>query len=517
MQELTHSQFLDLLRQRGIEISARDGHLLISAPRGAVDSELHAELTRRKPEMLAALEGATASQSLYPLVPRERNSKVPQTHAQQGMWLIDYFAPGNAAYNIPQAFLIEGPVDAEVLQKAVDNLLARHEVLQTYFYEDKGELLQAVSSDAKALVGFTDISTVTESDREQKLQQLLQEQARQSFDLSHAPLVRFHLFRLTKQRHVIFSNIHHIIADRRSLTILQEELGVLYLAAARNEAATLPDLPIQYADYAVWISKHLDSTAMTDQIQYWKTKLAGAPPFLELPSSRPYPEQRTAEGATVPVVISASLQAALNLIGRQEGATMFMTLLTAFAVLLYKHSGKEDFCIGSPFTSRNQIETEPLIGLFVNMLALRCQMAGDPSFRESLRRVRATALEAYEHGDIPFQEVVRALRPDPRLRRSPLFQIMFGFDPDMRSGPGSFIPIDTNPGKARFDLTLQLGETPDGIAGTFEYSTDLFDAESVEQMATQFVALLGEVTQHPDRKISSIELFSSSETGPTVQ
>lgn len=517
MQELTHSQFLDLLRQRGIEISARDGNLQVSAPKGSVDPALFAELVRRKPEMLVALENATASLGSHPLVPRERNCKVPQTQAQQGMWLIDYFAPGNAAYNIPQAFRIEGPVDAAVLQEAVDNLLMRHEVLRTHFYEEEGELLQAVSSDARAIVDFTDISTVAENDREQRFHELLQEQARLPFDLSRAPLIRFHLFRLTKQRHVVFSNIHHIIADGESLKILQEELAVLYKAAARNEVADLRDLPIQYADYAVWMSKHLDSAAMMGQLQYWKMKLAGAPPFLELPSSRPYPEERTAAGATVPVVISASLQAALNKVGQQEGATMFMTLLTAFAILLYKHSGKEDFCVGSPFTSRNQIETERLIGLFVNMITLRCQMGGEPGFREVLRRIRATALEAYENSDIPFQEVVRALKPDPRSRRSPLFQIMFGFDSDMRYAPDSGIPIDTNPATARFDLTLQLSKTADGIAGSFEYSTDLFDAESIEQMAAQFVALLEDVTQHTDRKISDMELLSSSEARPAMR
>ncbi len=504
MQELPQAQFLDFLRQRNIAISVKDGRLQISAPVGAVDPELRAELLRRKPELLETLQSAAAPPRHSPLVPMERTGRIPQTHAQQGMWLIEHFTPGNVAYNIPEAFIVEGPVDTSALQVAVDRLLARHEILRTYFYEDEGDLLQAVSNDARASVGFTDLSMAAERDREQELGKLIREQARQPFDLKRPPLVRFHLFRLTKQRHAIFFNIHHIISDRRSLAILQQELIALYQAAVRNETAALPELPVQYADYAIWTSKHLAEGAMNGQIQYWKTKLAGAPATLELPSSRPYPEQRTAWGANVLIAIPPPVHAALNEIARHEGATMYMTLLAAFAVLLYKQSGKEDFCLGSPFTHRNQIETEPLIGLFVNMLVFRCRLEGQPSFREFLRRMRTTALEAYENSDLPFQELVRILKPDLRSRRSPLFQIMFGFDSDARPGQCGLAQLDTNPGTAKFDLTLQLREGLDGIFGGFEYCTDLFDAATIEQMSAQFSALLDQLIQRPDQPISSL-------------
>ncbi len=511
MQELSHSEFLDILTQCGIEVYVKDGRLQISAPAGTIDLQLRAELVRRKPELLGVLRGVDGFPRPLPLLAMPRTSRIPQTHAQQGLWLIDHFTPGNVAYNIPEAFLIEGPVEIEALQKAVDGLLARHETLRTFFYEEEGELLQAVSPDARATVGFTDVSMITESERDQTLRKLIREQARQPFDLNEPPLVRFHLFRLTDQQHAVFFNIHHIIADGRSLIILQRELSLLYQAAARNETPRLPELPVQYADYAIWAGKYLTGGPMAGQIQYWKSKLAGAPAFLTLPSSRPYPEQRTAWGATVPVVISSSLRDALREVGRQENATMFMTLLAAFAVLLYKHSGEEDFCIGSPFTHRNQVETEPIIGLFVNMLVFRCQLAGQPSFREFLRRVRATALEAYEHSDLPFQELVRALKPDPRSLRSPLFQVMFGFDSDTGAGHGGFIQIDTDPGTARFDLTLQLSENPKGIVGSFEYCTDLFDAASIEQLALQFLALVAEIAEHPEQPISNIELVNSAQ------
>ncbi len=490
MQEISHSQFLSLLRQRRIEITVRNGRLQVSAPPGAVDSECRAELARRKPELLRLLENAETAAAPGPLVPMERTGRIPQTHAQQGLWLIDHFAPGNVAYNIPEAFAIEGSVEAEALQKAVDGLLARHETLRTWFYEDEGELLQAVSPEAMAPVGFTDLSGIAESDRDQALQSLMRVQARLPFDLRHAPLVRFHYFRLADQRHVVFFNIHHIIADRRSLGILKEELILLYRAAVLNQPAGLADLPVQYADYAIWATKRLNTNAIAGQIEYWKQKLAGVPPFLQLPLSRPYPEQRTAWGATAPILVPSQLREALTEVARQEGATMFMAFLAAFAVLLHKQSGQEDFCIGSPFTHRNHVETEPIIGLFVNMLIFRCQFTGDPSFRQFLQRVRATALDAYQYSDVPFQELVRTLRPDLRSRRSPFFQVMFGYDSIAGPAHEGVMQIDTDPGTARFDLTLYLRENPNSVAGSFEYCTDLFDAASVDRMVTQFTTLL---------------------------
>ncbi len=503
MQELTQAQFLNLLRQHGIEISVKEERLQISAPTGAVDAELRAELLRRKPDLLQTLRAAPPSHR-RPLVPMERSGRIPQTHAQQGMWLIDHFTPGNVAYNIPEAFIVERPVDLRLLQIAVDRLLGRHETLRTRFFEDEGDLLQAVSDSVRAPVGFTDISTTPEKNRDQALRGLIRKQARQPFDLNQPPLVRFHLFRLTKQRHVIFFNIHHIISDRHSLAILQHELIVLYHAGVRNEPAMLPDLPVQYADYAIWADRYLAEGALAKQIQYWKTKLAGAPPCLDLFSGRPYPEQRTAWGANVLLAIPAPVSSALVELSREEGATMFMTLLAAFAVLVHKQSGKQDFCLGSPFTHRNQVETEPIIGLFVNMLVFRCQFDGEPTFREFLRRMRVTALEAYEHSDVPFQELVRALKPDLRSLRSPLFQIMFGFDSNVRAGQSVLTQFDTDPGTAKFDLTLQLRESPEGISGWFEYCTDLFDAATIEQLSAQLGFLLGEIIRQPDQPISTI-------------
>ncbi len=506
MQELTTLQFINLLRQRNIDVHAKEGRLQINAPAGAVDAQLRGELTRRKSDLLATLQGAAAVQMQCPLAPAERTEKIPQTDAQQGLWLIDHFDPGCVAYNIPIAYSIQGPFDPAALQTAVDQMLVRHESLRTYFYEEDGELFQAVASEANTTLEFTDLSNLSEANRDQALETLIRKQGRRPFDLNQAPLVRFHLFRLTEQRHVVFYNIHHIIADRRSLTILWEELSTLYQAVVRKETATLPNLPIQYPDYAVWAAKHLTAGRMQTQVLYWKTKLAALPAYLELSGDRPYPEKRTPWGETTLIVIDAPLRDSLRKIAQQEGATMFMTLLAAFAVLLYRKSGKEDFCIGSPSTLRKQVETESIIGLFVNMLVFRCDLAGEPSFRDVLRRIRTTALEAYENSDLPFQELVRTVKPDLRSLRSPFFQVMFGLDSeDGRQLPG-VMQIDTKPGTARFDLTLQLTESANGIYGSFEYCTDLFDGPGMTAMSGRFVALLREISAYPDRSVSALEI-----------
>jgi non-ribosomal peptide synthetase component F len=254
------------------------------------------------------------------------------------------------------------------------------------------------------------------------------------------------------------------------------------------------------------MNQHLADQTMERQFQYWKEKLAALPPYLELSNGRPYPEKRSPWAATTPVLINGSLRDGLNNLAQQEGATLFMTLLAALAVLLYKRTNNEDFCIGSPITYRKQVETEPLIGMFVNMLAFRCRLDGQPSFRQLLRRVRTTALEAYENSDIPFQRLVRVLNPNPGSPRPPFFQVMFGFDSDMTAQPDNLLSLDTTPGMARFDLTLELREQVGGIFGSFEYSTDLFDEPTVANLARDFVRVLVAASSEPDLPISGLEL-----------
>ena len=501
MNKLTNSQFLELLSRRNIRIHSKDGRLQISAPTGAIDSQLHAELVRRKSDLLTLLENTESP--AQPLSARpEDGQRIPQTPAQQGLWLIEHHEPGNVAYNIPEAFLINTHVELIALQEAVNRLLTRHEMLRTSFHEDDGDLFQSVSAEARTGVGFTDLSSLPEANRDQILRKLIREYARQPFDLRRPPLARFHLFRLDEHKHVLFLNIHHIISDRKSVDVIREELVALYQETISTEPANLPELPVQFADYAIWMTKQMDGKAIEKQIGYWKRKLAGSPPFLELPHRNPYPKKRTSWGATLPVTIPVSLRALLNKVAMEENATPFMTYLTVLALLLYLYSGSEDFCIGSPITDRRHVATERMVGLFLNMLTFRCQLTQEYSFREVLRRVRQTALEAYDNSDVPFQKLVRALKPDRRFQRSPIFQVTFGFESHLHTSI-DLLQIHTEPGTARYDLTLNLEENRDGISGSFEYCTDLFEESDIVKLA-QGLAIVQEVAREPDQSISGV-------------
>jgi hypothetical protein len=501
MNKLTNSQFMELLSRKNIRIHSKDGRLQVSAPTGAIDSQLHTELARRKSDLLALLEKPESD--VQPLSARPKDGqRIPQTPAQQGLWLIEHHEAGNVAYNIPEAFLINTHVELIALQEAVNQLLVRQEMLRTSFHEDDGDLFQDVSAEAKAEVGFTDLSLLPEANRDQILRKMIRDHARQPFDLRRPPLARFHLFRLGEHEHVLFLNIHHIISDRKSVDIIREELVALYQEIISNEPASLPQLPLQFADYAIWMTKQMDGKAIEKQIGYWKRKLAGVPPFLELPHSNPYPKKRTSWGATLPVTIPVSLRALLDKVATEENATPFMTYLAVLALLLYLFSGSEDFCIGTPITERRHVATERMVGLFFNMLAFRCQLTPENSFREILGRVRETALEAYDHSDVPFQKLVRALKPDRRFQRAPIFQVTFGFESHLHTRT-DLLQIHTEPGTARYDLTLNLVENRDGISGSFEYCTDLFDESDIVKLA-QGLAIVHEAAREPDRSISEV-------------
>ena len=498
LQELSCPMFLNLLGRKHIHLRAKDGRLVVNAPLGVLDDLLRAEIKRRKTDLLAVL-GTPGGASPEPsLLPASRGGRIPLTSSQQGMWLIEHFDPGNVSYNIPTAFRIDSSLDIDLLQKSIDLVIARHEILRTSFHEEEGELYQTIAPSAKTLVGATDLTSLPEEEAETEARTRIREHGRQRFDLRQPPLLRCHCFRITPARDLLFLNLHHIIADLQSLSILRQELAVCYQAVSADRAPELPVLSLQFADYAIWAAAQMDSGRVQSQLQYWKQKLDGLPAYLELPVKGSYPEQRSAWGATVTFEVSSATSRSLVAVGRQSGATPFMTFLAAYALLIARFSGQRDFCIGSPVTQRKQIETQPMIGLFVNMVAYRIQFDPQLSFRDILRQVRTTALEAYEQSDVPFQTLVRALRFNRRSPRSPIFQVMFGFEPFTPSDL-SVLQIDTDPGTARYDLSLLLAELADGtLLGTFEYRTDLFRQAEIAPLASQFVNLLQEVAEAPD-------------------
>ena len=499
LRELTSAEFLALLGRKNIQLQARNEHLAVNAPAGVLDDHLRAELKRRKADLLTRLGTPRDASPNSPLLSVKRDGRIPMTPSQQGMWLIDHFDPGNVAYNIPEAFLFSLLLNLEDLQRSVDLLIARHEVLRTSFHEEDGELYQAIAAAAHTEVGFTDLRSLSEAEAAGECRALIREHANRPFDLRFAPLVRFHVFRVTPERDVLFVNIHHIIADLQALFILREELMLCYQAFSAKTTPDLPELSLHFADYAHWADQQLRDGTMDSQIEYWREKLAGLPPFLELPVSGTYPEKRTTGGAKVAMAVPSAVRGSLTRIGRECGATPFMTFLASFAVLIARFSGQHDFCIGSPVTQRTRVETQRMIGLFMNMVAFRVQIAPQHSFRDIVRQVRATALEAYEHRDIPFQTLVRALRFNRRSPRSPIFQVMFGFEPASVADP-NFWQFDSDPGTARYDLSLLLNESADGnIYGYLEHRTDIFEEAVIAALSDRFLALLQEVANDPDR------------------
>ncbi len=496
--ELTSAEFLALLGRKNIRLQARNEHLTINAPVGALDDPLRSELRRRKADLLTLLGAPKEVFPKSPLFTVKRGDRIPMTPSQQGMWLIDHFDPGNVAYNIPETFLFRFSLDLEILQRSVDLLIARHEILRTSFHEEDGELYQVIAVEAHAEVGFTDLQSLSEAEATSRCRALIREHGQQPFDLRSPPLVRFHFFRVTPDHDILLVNIHHIISDLQALFILREELMACYHALSAKTTPDLPGLSLQFADYALWADQQLHDGRMDSQIQYWRERLAGLPAFLELPMNGTYPEKRATWGDKVPLLVSSAVCGSLTQIGRECGATPFMTFLAAFGLLIARFSGQHDFCIGSPVTQRTHVETQRMIGLFMNMVAFRVQITPQHSFRDIVRQVRATALEAYEHRDAPFQTLVRALRFNRRSPRSPIFQVMFGFEPANAADP-NFWQFDSDPGTARYDLSLLLAESADGnIRGYLEYRTDIFEKAGISALSDQFLALLQEVANDPD-------------------
>jgi hypothetical protein len=498
--KLSDLEFLDLLRKKDVQVIAKDQRLQINAPSGALEGGLREELLRRKESLLACIERCSASNDS--IKRREEKVRIPQTPLQQGLWLIDHYSPGNVAYNIPEAFWVDAQIDIDALQYAINKLLIRHEVLRSSFHEEEGELFQSVSPLVESPIGFTDLSPYAEPERSKLLKKLIREQAQQSFDLKKAPLVRFHLFVLGSSTSVFLLNIHHIIADRKAVDVIYEELLVLYESELKNEPAQLPSLEVRYGDYAIWAAEQMESQLVEKQLKYWQRKLVGLPPFLNLPHSLPYPSSRTSWGNTLPIQISPAMQSDLKRIAQEERASTFMTFMAVFAILLHLYSGAEDFCIGSPSTLRKQASTERMVGVFVNSLPFRCQITQEYTLRELIRHIRNTALEAYENNDIPFQKLVSVLKPDRKSQRSPLFQVLMGFE-SYKGATNLARQLNTEPGTARYDLSLNFVEAQQGVSGSLEYCTDIFTPNDMKIFA-QGLSLAERAAKQPDVPFSNL-------------
>ncbi|HST59897.1 MAG TPA: amino acid adenylation domain-containing protein, partial [Longimicrobium sp.] len=401
------------------------------------------------------------------------------------------------------------------LERAVGEIVRRHEALRTTFAEVNGSPVQVIASFGGFALLVEDLTGLGEADREAAVKQRASEEARRAFDLVAGPLFRAALLRLGEEDHVLLLSMHHVVSDGWSLGVLFRELSALYEAYRDGRESPLPELAVQYADYAVWQREQLEGEVLDRQLAYWREQLSGAPELLELPTDHPRPPVQAYRGASVPVELSAELLERLEALGRSEGATLYMTLLGAFQVLLSKYSGSEDVVVGSPIAGRTRKEVEELIGFFVNTLVLRTDLGGDPSFRETLRRVRGATLGAYEHQEVPFEKLVAELQPERSMSHSPLFQVMFtlqnagggvGALPGLRvSGAGAEVA------SAKFDLALTLSTTAQGLRGRLNYSADLFERGTIERMVRHLERVLEQVAADADVRFSRLDLLGEAE------
>jgi surfactin family lipopeptide synthetase A len=453
------------------------------------------------------------------LEPVARRADLPLSFAQQRLWFFDQLEPGNPVYNIPSAVRLRGPLDVGSLERSVGEVLLRHEAVRTAFPAVDGRPVQVVSPAGPPRLPVIDVGNAPESERETEARRLATEDARRPFDLARDHLLRPSLLRLGSEDHVLVLTMHHIAADGWSLGILFREIAALYEGLTSSRPTALPALPIQYADFAVWQRQWLEGGELERQLVYWRKKLVGIPAALDLPVDFARPPIQGFRGAVRPVTLPHSLAEAARALGQEEGTTQFMTMLGAFQTLLAAYSGQDDICVGSPISGRTRTETELLIGFFANTLVLRTSLAGNPTFRHLLGRVRETALGAYAHQDVPFEKLVEALRPPRDPSRNPLFQVNFRVQnappPYLRLPGLESSPLDVDPGVARFDLALDLWTVPNGFGGYLEYNTNLYQAATADRIAADFESLLAALLARPDTPLEGLSAFTNLRREPS--
>jgi amino acid adenylation domain-containing protein len=445
---------------------------------------------------------------------RHRRHEFPASFPQQRLWFLEQLTPGNTAYNLPSAVRVRGDLDLELWRRAVNEITARHEALRTTFRAVDGQPVQVVSGWLEPEFTVVDCAHLRGPDGEAGIGKLAREEFARPFDLGTGPLLRLKFLRLAPDEHILLVTIHHITADLWSTSVFLQELVTLYGAYAAGEEPQLPALPIQYADYAAWQRKRLDSDALAGDLEYWQQALAGAPAALELPTDRPRPAVQTTRGGSTPFALSERVMDLVRALSLRQGVTPFMTLLAAFTVLLHRYSHAEDIVVGVPVANRERPEIERLIGYFVNMLALRTDLSGAPTFRELLGRVRQASLGAFGHQEMPFERLVEALQPRRDVSRSPIFQVSFIFQnipmPTFDAAGLRLEPMEIPGATARFDLELQVFDGP-GLTGRFEYNSDLFDAQTIERLSAHLAVLVERLVAGPDRPVGQVPMLTDEE------
>jgi amino acid adenylation domain-containing protein len=506
-------ELLELFNRNAIGLVADGDKLHCKAPRGFLTPELREALTRHKHQLIAILTGRTGGETITRRP--AGTGPLPLSFPQRQLWFLDQLAPGNPFYNNPAALGLHGTLDVPALERSLTEVVRRHEALRTVFESVDGEPGQLVRPAAPVALPVTDLSALAPAERAERARLAAQADAQAPFDLAAGPLLRAGLLRLADEEHHLLLNVHHIVADGWSIGILVAELAALYAAYLRGEPSPLPEPAVQYPDYALWQRERLRGGELQRQLGYWTDRLAGAPTLLALPTDRPRPAVQRYHGSYHAATVDADVVRDLLAAAQAERATLFMALTAALSVLLWRYSGQDDVCVGTPFANRDHAEVEGLIGHFVNTVVVRSRLDPRQSFAALLDGVRDHVLDAYAHPDLPLDQLVEALKPERHTSHSPLFQVMLVMQ-NMPRGrlelPGLTLrPLPTSTDAARFDLAVEAAEGEDGLALTFEYNTDLFDAGTVARLADHFVRLLAQIAADPSRPIGDLHLLGPAE------
>jgi amino acid adenylation domain-containing protein len=507
-------ELLSELRLLGVQLSTDGQKLKCKAPNDTLTPRLKSALADRKAEIISFLhEGDRAVGSTVGEIPKvDRTKDLLLSFSQQRLWFLDRIEPNSSSYNIPEAIELTGSLDLQILQQALDAIVSQHEVIRTNYLTVDDNPIQVINPSAPIKLEIVDLQQDPITEQQATVQAYLYQASRKPFNLATDLMLRCCLVRLAPNQHIFLATMHHIASDAWSMGLFWQQLGQVYNALSAHKPNPLVQLQIQYADYAVWQRKWLSGEVITQQLDYWKQQLINVNPILELPTDYPRPAIQTYAGKVTSIDLSPQLTADLKALCRQEGATLFMTLLAAFQTLMSRHSGQADFIIASPIAGRNRTEVEGLIGFFINTLLLNADLSGNPSFQALLGRVRKTALGAYAHQDVPFEKLIEELNPRRDLSRNPLFQVLFNMlnveDLSLDLDGLAVVPVTIAEANSKFDLTLYVKEQDCQIHFDLAYNTDLFVPARMVEMLAQFEQLLTQIVANPAQQIQTYSLIT---------
>src|SRR5581483_5284740 len=450
-----------------------------------------------------------------------RDGDLALSFAQERLWFIEQMESGTGTYNIPAGVKLEGELKIEALEQSLREVVRRHEVLRTSFIETEGEPRQVVRERAELGIAEVDLSGLDAGEQERAIKELQRAESGRGFDLAAGPLIRGRLLRIAEQEQVLLLTMHHIVSDGWSSRIIIEETASLYDSFTEGQPSGLNELPIQYADYAVWQREWLQGEELERQVGYWKEKLAGVSEVLELPTDRPRAAVQSHRGAVQPLQLSSSLSGSLKALSQRNSSTHYMTMVAALKTLLYRYSGQRDIAVGSTIAGRTRAELEGLIGFFVNTLVLRTELGGEASFEQLLAEEREGVPQAQTDQDWRFEQRVEELQPQRSWSHTPLFQVMVTMDntPTARLELAKLKlqALGSEIEGTKFDLTLGLRQTEDGLSGSVQYREELFDAVTIQRLVRHFERLLQEVVSNPKQRLNEIKLLSEAEQHQLLQ